>query len=82
MTKQEAIEIIDQAHKGNCVKENFFKTPYEIISETLDKYAKAVNKNSVLVDVIACPKCENPYPHRHRNNRMSCEECGNVWDAV
>lgn len=31
---------------------------------------------------VECPKCDNPYPHRHRDNRCSCEECGNIWDLV
>ena len=51
MTKQEAIEIIEQAHKGNSTKEDFFKTPYEIVSETLDKYAESVNNSDSISGV-------------------------------
>ena len=46
MTKQEAIEIITEALKGKCLKEDFFKLPNEIISETLDKYAESVNNST------------------------------------
>jgi len=26
-----------------------------------------------------CPKCENPYPHSHKDGGFSCEECNHVW---
>ena len=51
MDKTEAIEIINEAVKGNARKEDFFKTPNEIIGSVLDEYAEAINKNSVIRDV-------------------------------
>ena len=51
MTKQQAIEIIEQADKGNATKEDFFKTRYEIVSETLDKYAESVNNSDIIGSV-------------------------------
>ncbi len=52
MDKKEAIEIIKEAVKGNARKEDFFKTPNEIIGDVLDEYAEAINKNSVIPDVV------------------------------
>lgn len=40
--KKEAIEIIKEAVKGNARKEDFFKTPNEIIGDVLDEYAEAM----------------------------------------
>lgn len=55
MEKKEAIETIIEATKGNARKEDFFKLPNEIISDVLDAYAKAINKNSVIPDVsLSC----------------------------
>jgi hypothetical protein len=28
---------------------------------------------------LACPECENPYPHGHVDGSYSCEDCGNKW---
>lgn len=44
MDKKEAIEIIKEAVKGNARKEDFFKTPNEIIGDVLDEYAKAIEQ--------------------------------------
>lgn len=73
MNKTEAIEIIKEAFKGNARKEDFFKTPYEIIGDVLDEYAKAINKNSVIPDVsesnfnAAIKHIENSYCDTHLN---------------
>jgi protein-arginine kinase activator protein McsA len=63
------------------------KNNQSIPDETLDFIKHSAlealaNSSNDIQNVIVCPKCDNPYPHRHRDNRMSCEECGNVWYAL
>jgi len=47
MTKDEAIEIIENACKGKAIKEDFFKSPKEIVGDTLDAYAKSKESDSL-----------------------------------
>lgn len=41
MTKDEAIEILENACKGLARNEDFFKSPKEIMGDTLDAYSKS-----------------------------------------
>jgi hypothetical protein len=41
MTKDEAIEILENACKGLARNEDFFKTPTQIMGDTLDAYSKS-----------------------------------------
>ena len=53
MNKKEAIEIIKEAVKGNARKEDFFKTPDEIIGEVLDEY---ISSNEVMNSISLLKK--------------------------
>jgi len=55
----------------------------EQLQDEMDKNAPVDTKEQPAIpqqpQSEICPKCENPYPHSHKDGGFSCEECNHVW---
>lgn len=62
-----------------CMRDSGFEFTYEgVVYEA--KEGKVNVLGGKLVDnASACPKCENPFPHKHTDGSYSCEECNHTW---
>jgi len=77
--KQKMIGVIGSY--SNPLIESIAERCAQVAIDFYEKRNQALSMSGVVgrSEQLACPECENPYPHGHVDGSYSCEDCGNKW---